>query len=76
MSYNIVLTARKGIGWVGERGDEVGALAEERRRKSDADRVERDDLRTLDALRSPGASGRRLGPRNRKTARRRQAPQC
>ena len=58
MSYNIVLTARKGIGWVGERGDDVGVLAEEKHRKVKPNRVAPGVVRSRDVLRiSSPASG-------------------
>ena len=58
MSYNIVLTARKGIGWVGERGDVEGVLAEEDARKVAvlAERSAAFELRTPFEARGPPAA--------------------
>ena len=62
MSYNIVLTARKGIGWVGERGDDVGVLAEEKHRKVKPNRVAPGVVRSRDDLKQrAGPGGKRLG---------------
>ena len=58
MSYNIVLTARKGIGWVGERGDVEGVLAEEDAKSEDVlvERASTFELRTLFEARGPPAA--------------------